>query len=80
MSKTENYRKLFAEVFSLPDAEIKDDLAYNSITTWDSVGHMMLMSALENEFGIMLEPDDIIDFSSFGKGKEILRKYGVELS
>ena len=40
---------------------------------------MTLMAALEDAFDIMLDTDDIIDFSSFQKGKEILKKYEVEL-
>ena len=35
---------------------------------------MTLMSGLEESFGITLETDDIIDFSSYKKGKEILKK------
>ena len=40
---------------------------------------MSLMAALEDAFDIMLDTDDIIDFSSFQKGKEILKKYEIEL-
>ena len=39
---------------------------------------MTLMSGLEEAFSITLETDDIIDFSSYNKGKEILRKYKVK--
>ena len=46
---------------------------------WDSVGHMTLMAAIEDAFDIMLDTDDIVDFSSYEKGKEILKKYDVEL-
>ena len=55
------------------------DLEYNSIPEWDSIGHMSLMSSLEETFGITLETDDIIDFSSFEKGKQILKKYKINL-
>ena len=44
---------------------------------WDSVGHMTLVAALEDEFDIMMDTDDIIDFSSFEVGKQILKKYDV---
>ena len=56
-----------------------DSLKYQSIDNWDSIGHMTLMSALESAFSFTLETDDIIDFSSFKKGKEILTKYKVEI-
>ena len=36
------------------------------------------MAALEAEFDIMMETDDIIDFSSYAKGMEILAKYEVQ--
>ena len=38
---------------------------------------MGLISALEDVFGISIETNDVIDFSSFNKGKEILKKYKV---
>jgi len=40
---------------------------------------MSRMAALEDAFDIMVDMDDIIDLSSFEKGKEILRKYDVEI-
>ena len=43
------------------------------------IGHMTLMSGLEEGFGITLKTDDIVDFSSFKKGIEILKKYKVEI-
>ena len=54
------------------------ELKYESIQEWDSIGHMTLMSGLEESFGITLETDDIIDFSSYKKGKEILEKYKIK--
>ena len=58
---------------------INDKLEYNSIPEWDSIAHMSLISELESQFKITFETDDIIDFSSFNKGKEILKKYKVEI-
>lgn len=76
MSNLDKYFNVFTETFSISkDAAAK--LKYQDIQEWDSVGHMGLMAALEDTFDIMIEPDDIIDFSSFEKGKEILAKYGV---
>lgn len=60
-------------------AEEAEGLAYGQSTAWDSVGHMRLIANLEDAFDIMLDMDDIIDFSSFAKGKEILRKYDVDI-
>tara|TARA_B100000035_G_C20934822_1_gene524748 strand:+ start:300 stop:536 length:237 start_codon:yes stop_codon:yes gene_type:complete len=78
MSNLEKYKKAFSETFEIDIKEV-EKLEYQSIDNWDSIGHMTLMSNLENEFSITLDTDDIIDFSSFKKGKEILMKYKVAL-
>lgn len=78
MTNLEKYTNAFVEAFDV-DAETAKTLKYQAIEAWDSVGHMGLTAALENAFDIMMEPEDIIDLSSFEKGKEILStKYGVE--
>lgn len=79
MDNLEKYKNAFKEAFEIDDAVITDELAYESIPEWDSVGHMRLMAAVEDAFDIMLETDDILDFGTFGKGKEILLKYDVTI-
>lgn len=77
MKKLAEYTKVFVESFEVDASSLKG-LSYQDIPEWDSVGHMNLMNALEEQFKIELDIDDIIDFSSFEKGQEILSKYGVE--
>ena len=79
MSNLEKYTQVFVETFEI-SAEEAVTLKYQDIDAWDSVGHMGLIAALEDAFGIMMDTDDIIDFDSFEKGKEILSKdeYGVK--
>ena len=78
MSNIEKYNNAFMETFEITE-EVLQGLKYQDITAWDSVGHMSLIAALEEAFDIMMDTDDIIDFSSYEKGKEILAKddYGV---
>jgi acyl carrier protein len=78
MTNIEKYKKLFSEAFEIEISTV-ESLEYESIPAWDSVGHMVLVAALEEGFDIMLEMDDIIDFSSFEKGKEILKGYDIIL-
>ena len=74
----EKYLNIFKESFDVDETTART-LKYQDIPAWDSVGHMSLISALEDTFDIMMDTDDIIDFNSFEKGKEILAKnYGVE--
>ena len=77
MTNTEKYTKAFVEAFDVPPDTLPT-LVYQAISSWDSVGHMGLMAVLEETFGITMEIDDVIDFSSFEKGKTLLTKYGVE--
>lgn len=78
MTNIEKYNNAFIESFELAEDKL-EDLKYQGVELWDSVGHMTLISTLEDTFDIMMETDDIIDFSSYEKGKEILKtKYDVE--
>ena len=77
MDNLTTYNNVFTENFSIEEGQLTAALEYNSIPEWDSVGHMSLMAALEEAFDIIMEMDDIIDFSSYNVGKEILAKYGV---
>ena len=79
MNNLEKYDNAFIETFEISEDQLAG-LKYQDIPAWDSVGHMSLVAALEDAFDIMMDTDDIIDFSSYEKGKEILAKaaYGVE--
>ena len=78
MTNSEKYEKAFIQALEV-SPEAVSTLVYGESAAWDSVGHMTLVANLEDAFDIMLEMDDIIDLSSFEKGKEILRKYDVEI-
>lgn len=78
MTNLEKYTKAFRETFEVDEVGL-ENLEYQGNINWDSVGHMTLIAVLEEEFDIMMDTDDIIDFSSFKKGKEILKKYDVEI-
>jgi acyl carrier protein len=79
MSAIEKYKKVFIESLSIEPNAFSEEIKYNDVPEWDSIGHMTLMSALEDEFKVTLETDDIIDFSSYKKGIELLgSKYEVK--
>ncbi len=80
MSTLKKYKQIFIKVFSIKDIKKIENLKYQDVEEWDSIGHMTLMSELENAFNISIETDDIVDFSSYKKGQEILEKYKVKLN
>tara|TARA_B110000259_G_scaffold149843_1_gene169160 strand:+ start:368 stop:607 length:240 start_codon:yes stop_codon:yes gene_type:complete len=78
MNNLDKYNEAFKEAFEITNEQLNDSLEYQSIEPWDSVGHMSLMATLEDEFDIMLDMDDIVDFGSYNTGIKTLEKYGVK--
>jgi acyl carrier protein len=78
MTTIDIYNKVFINTLAVTEVELAY-LTYQSVPAWDSVGHMGLITALEEAFDIMIDTDDMIDFSSYEIGKVILKKYDVEL-
>lgn len=78
MTNKEKYVNAFVEGLEITADQV-EGLQYQGIPEWDSVGHMALVSEIEDAFDIMMDTDDIIDFSSYEKGVEILKKYGIEV-
>jgi len=77
MKNKNKYIEIFIKSFSINEKKFNEKIKYNDIPEWDSIGHMTLMSDLEEGFNISIDTDDIIDFSSFKKGIQILKKYKV---
>jgi|WetSurMetagenome_2_1015567.scaffolds.fasta_scaffold247914_2 acyl carrier protein len=76
MSNIELYNQSFIKSFRV-NADQLDKLSYRSIPAWDSMGHMLLIAALEEAFNIIIDTNDIIDFGSYENGKKILNKYSI---
>ena len=80
MPTTNKYSEIFKTALNIGDDKLNENLKYNEIEEWDSIGHMTLIAALEEECKISLETDDIVDFSSYKKGIEILKKYNINIA
>jgi acyl carrier protein len=78
MNNKEKYVKAFVEALNVGEESV-EQLKYQSVEEWDSVGHMSLIAALEEAFDIMMDTDDIIELDSFEKGMSILSEnYEIE--
>lgn len=73
-------RSVFRSSLEIPNELQVDDLEYRGSAKWDSLAHMSLVAALEDEFGVMLDTDEVIDLSSFDRARQILEKHGVVLA
>lgn len=72
----DDYRDVFSNIFS-GSRENVEEAEYKQTEGWDSVGHMSLIAAVEQKFGISLKPEDFLHFHSYQKGIEILQNYGI---
>lgn len=77
MNNEQKLREIFAEALGIDQAQVTNELTYNSIPEWDSIAHMALISEIDDAFDTMLDTDDVLDMSTFAKAKEILTKYDV---
>ena len=77
--KIEDLKNIFKNSLSLKGKIKIENLKYESVPEWDSIGHMALISALEDKFKISFKTDDIVNFSSFKKGISILKKYKISI-
>lgn len=77
MENRDKYDEVFITCFGVSKAQLNAQFVYQCVPSWDSVGHMGLISALEEAFDIMMEMDDVIDFGSYTIGIETLKKYGI---
>ena len=79
MTNKDKYDQAFIVGLAIDASLLSGDLEYNSIEEWDSIGHMGLIAELEDAFEISLETDDIIEFSSYAKGIEILKNHNIAI-
>ena len=79
MSNLDKLNQIFCEVFSVSEDELNNEFDKNTVEGWDSVHQLSLTSSIEDEFDIMLDAEDILEFTSYENAKAILKKYEIEL-
>lgn len=79
MENIEKYNNAFVQVFGTKVENLNDDYGKDTVSEWDSVHQLSLIAQMEDAFDIMFDPEDIMEMTSYAKGKELLKKYDVEL-
>lgn len=79
MTNLEKYNAIFTEVFGTTAEQLGDNYSKETVSEWDSVHQLNIISLLEETFDLMLDPEDIMICTSYNAGKEILTKQGIEL-
>jgi len=57
---------VFDDVFGDESVRLSADTTSDDIASWDSVAHVSLIIAAETQFGIMFDPDEIMDMENVG--------------
>ena len=78
MALSDRLRGVFIQGLALSEETDVENLKYRDVEEWDSVGHMALVAAIEDEFGVEFETDQVIDMSSFKVALDMLRGFGVD--
>lgn len=56
-----------SQIMGVAEQQVTDTSSADSLDTWDSLRHMNLMLALEEEFGIKFSDEQIMTMSSVGR-------------
>lgn len=78
MRNIEKYRNAFINVLDLEEDVVFEDLAFGVTREWDSIGHMTLISEIEDVFDVSLDSEWITEFNSYHSGMELLNQLGVD--
>lgn len=79
MTNIEKYNAAFVEVFGVTEEVLNDSFSKENVEGWDLVHQLNIISILEDSFDVMFEPEEIMELTSYGKGIEILNRYGIDL-
>jgi len=77
MSNIEKLKEAFVEGLEIPMEEV-EAATMDSVDKWDSIGQMSLVAIIEDAFEIEFEPDEVMRFTSFAAGVDILKNHNIE--
>ena len=66
---------ILIDVLKVQKEKTSEDLTMEDVNNWDSLSHMNLIVAIEDEFGIEMSGDDIAEMISFNSIKKTVAKY-----
>ncbi|MDI2127385.1 acyl carrier protein [Yinghuangia seranimata] len=77
MSTNDRLKNVFAYALDLDGDTDIESLRYREIDKWDSLGHMALVAAIEDEFDVQFDTDQVIDMNAYKVAYDMLRELGV---
>ena len=70
----EQLRGIASDIFGLPAAEITESSSPETIESWDSVQHLNLVLAMEEQFGVQFDPEEMDQMKNMGEIAGLLDK------
>jgi acyl carrier protein len=65
-STLQQVRSIASDIFGVPTDKIIPESSPETIENWDSMQHLNLVLAIEEKFGVQLEPEDIEGMKNIG--------------
>jgi len=77
-SVEQRLKLVMSRIFKVPIEEITEDASPDTIESWDSLEHMNLVLALEQEFQIRFSAEEIVEMLNFNLILSLLEEHGVQ--
>lgn len=77
MNNMDRLNKIFIVNFNIEEKDLNENCTFDLLDAWDSIGHMNLISDIEEEFDVMLESEEIMNLKSYNDAVDILKKRGL---
>lgn len=73
-------KKVMSKVFNVDESSIGPNSSPDTIENWDSLKHMQLILALEEEFKVEFTPEETVDILSYPLIKITLESHGISFN
>jgi acyl carrier protein len=73
----DNLIKIFADVLNIDSTLLNDDSSPESISSWDSLAAMSLVTAIEDAFNVELTTSEIMKMRTIGFARAVLKTKGA---
>ncbi len=72
-------REVIADSLEVSPVDVTPDMSGDSVETWDSFRHLQLILALEGEYGVQFDPQQIPELTTVAKIQATLEQKGAKL-
>ena len=78
MDNNQKLLEIASMILMVPEEQVTDQTSSDTTDTWDSLNHIALIGALEQEFGVKLPTENFNEAQSISKLKTLLSEHGIQ--